>query len=583
MAYAGRFLRVHLTDGSWTAESIDEALARKAFLGSGYAAHLFAVEADPRWDPLDPESPLYIFNGLLTGTMAPAASRTSFCGRSPLTGIWNESNMGGFWGAALRRAGWDGIVVTGRARQPVYLWVTEAGVEVRPAGHLWGLDHYETVRRIREELGRDAEVACIGPAGENRVRFAAIMSGGEAHSRAAGRGGMGAVMGSKLLKAIAVDGGQRPAYADPQGMRQAVRAANAHIRPATLSMRQYGTAGGFLGAEAHGDLPLRNWRDGSWPQAERIAGQTIRERVGVRSVPCHACPISCSQIVRYDGREVHGPEYETLAGFGGMLLNDSLGTMLAVNDLCNRLGLDTISTSAVLAFAVEAAERGLLAAEGLGWGMDPRPWVERIARREGVGDLLAEGVRRAAARLGPGAEAFAVHVKGMEVPYHDPRAFFAMAVTYATASRGACHLESLAYWNGYGLLFPDLPPADQPHDRFDPEAAVPVAIAFQDYFATYNPLGLCKFLGKASVGPTRVAEWIRAATGWAISPEEVVERGRAFFTFKRRINEGLGITRADDRLPPRLLEPRPDGGAAGRVPPLARMLERYYRLRGWTA
>jgi aldehyde:ferredoxin oxidoreductase len=549
---------------------------------------------DPAVEPLGPASPLLVFNGLLTGSYAPAASRTSWCGRSPLTGIWGESNFGGYWGAQLRFAGFDGLIVTGRASSPAYVWIHEGQAEIRDAGDVWGSGTFETHDRVREETDRRAHVACIGPAGENLVRVAGVMTGGQGHNRAAGRGGMGALMGSKNLKAIVVWGQEKPSYPDPDRFRATVREANLFIRERSEGMSLTGTAGGVPATELYGDLPLKNWREGSWPEgAQAISGQTIRETIRTRDTRCFACPIGCGKAVEvqegpYAGTWGEGPEYETLAGFGGSLLIDDLPALAAINVRCNDLGLDTISTSGVIAFATEAMERGLISpddADGLqlDWGA-PEPvlvLVGQIARREGLGALLADGVRAAAAKLGPEAASFAIHVKGLELPYHDPRGFTSIGLNYATASRGACHLESLSYWRGYGVEWPGW--QEGPYDRFgSDEATVRMTIAFQDLMATYNPLGLCKFIAKGAMDPARTVELVNAATGWDWTVDDLMRTGERIFNLKRLISLRLGITRADDTLPERFLrEPRPSGTAAGVLPDMDAMLPMYYELRGW--
>ncbi len=591
--YAGKYLRLDLTTGESCVRAIADEDARRFFLGSGYAALLFHREMDAALPPLDPASPIYIFNGLLSGTFAPTGCRSSWCGRSPLTGIWNESNVGGHWGAELRFAGLDGLVITGHAKKPVYLYVHDGAVEIRDAARIWGLDTYEAHDVLLAETDPRARAAVIGPAGENSVRFAAILQGGREHSRAAGRGGMGALLGSKNLKGIVVRGKERPSYPDAAGFRDLVREQNAFIKEHSVPMSNFGTAGGVIGAEGKGDLPIRNWREGSWPEgARRISGQAIAERIWVKHTFCHACPIGCGKLIEvregpHAGVGGEGPEYETLAGFGANLLIDDLAAVAALNDRCARYGLDTISASCVIAFAYEAFERNLLGADDLGgislhWGNPEGAFalLEQIARRQGAGAWLADGVRTAAAHLGRGAGEFAIQVKGMEVPYHDPRAFASMGINYATAARGACHLEALAYWRGYGVEWAGW--QEGPHDRLSSAGAGELAVAFQNYFGVYNPLGLCKFLGKAGYAPADVARLVGRAMGWDIAAEELLLTGERIFNLKRLINNRYGIGRADDTLPVRLLEePRPSGGAAGNLPDLALMLGDYYRARGW--
>jgi aldehyde:ferredoxin oxidoreductase len=369
---------------------------------------------------------------------------------------------------------------------------------------------------------------------------------------------------------------------------------NKMIRTKAAGMTLLGTSGGVLAAERFGGLPLKNWQEGSWPDgAEAITGQTMHDTIWARNTFCYACPIGCGKAIEvkegpYAGVSGEGPEYETLCGFGGNLLIDDLGAIARMNDLCNRLGMDTISTSGVLAFATEAFERGLITAADAGgielrWG-DPDPAIEMIgmiARREGIGDLLAQGSRTAAQALGPEAERFAVHVKGLELPYIDPRAFVDMALDYATANRGACHMESPSYWRGYGMAWPGW--QEEPRDRFEGgETAARLVVEFQDYASVFNPLGLCKFICKGGVAPAHVTAMVNAATGWEWTPNDLLATGRHIFDLKREINLALGVTGADDALPPRLLaHPRPSGSAAGNLPDLDDMLEHYYRLRGW--
>lgn len=592
--YAGRYLHVNLSTRTWNVVAIKEEDVRRFGLGSGYAAWLFWQRLDPTIEPLDPRNTLYIFNGLFSGTFAPTGCRSAWCARSPLTRIWGESNMGGHWGAELRFSGFDGLVIEGRAEEPVYIWIDGPNerIEIRSANHVWGKNHFDTFDILRNETDPKAQVACIGEAGERQVLYAAVMQGGIEHPRAAGRTGMGAVMGSKNLKAIVVRGTERPHYADTRAFRAWVREANASIKEYGIGLSMLGTAGGVPAAEEYGDLPLRNWRDGTWGRSDRISGQRIVETFFHKHTFCFACPIGCGKAVTLsrDGEilHTHGPEYETLAGFGGMLLNDDLNSIAHINMLCNDYGLDTISTSASIAFAVEAFEKGLLTTQDtdgltLRWS-DPdltALLVEKIAHRDGFGDFLAQGVQRMSKILGPESEKFAVHVKGLEVPYHDPRAFVDMAANYATANRGACHMESASYWQGYGVEVPDL--YYEPHaDRLASAEAGRMAKRYQDYLGLYNALGLCRFIVKARTGPKHIADLVHHALGWNWDVDEVFRTGERIFNLKRLINVRLGVTPADDKLPYRLArEPRPDGSAAGNLPDMPRILEEYYEARGW--
>lgn len=594
--YAGKLLRIDLTQKTWREEPIADEAVRKWLLGSGLAAKIYYDEMDPALDPLDPASPLIVMNGVLSGTFAPTGCRSSWCGRSPLTGIWNEANLAHYWGAELRAAGYDGLIITGRAASPVYLWLHDGAVEFRDAAHLWGKDWFAAGDALIAETDPRAQVAGIGIGGENLVKIAGVMCGPSNYVRAAARGGMGALLGSKNLKAIAVRGKARPEYGDPKRFRDEVKAQNEFIKEHSLPMTNLGTAGGVMGTEKFGDIPIRNWTLGNWPEAVNIAGQTFYPKYLVKHTHCYACPIGCGKEIEvkegpYIVPKGEGVEYETLAGFGGMCHVSTFEAVALANSLCNRYGLDTISTSSVIAFGMEAFERGLIGLEDTG-GIELRfgnadamlAVIGKIARREDIGAILAEGVQEAARRIGQGSEAFAMHVKGLEVAYHDPRAFTSMAVNYATAARGGCHLEAATYWNGYGVAHPDLGyPSPLPLHASD-AATVKLCYDYQNYAGVYNPLGLCKFLIKGQVGPERLCAIVNAALGWDWTTEDVLTAGDRIFQLKRLINVRLGITAADDRLPVRFTtEPRPTGGAAGVLPDMAVMLPIYYELRGWDA
>ncbi|MDX9952561.1 MAG: aldehyde ferredoxin oxidoreductase family protein [Anaerolineae bacterium] len=597
-SYAGQYLRIDLTTGEIQIQPIAEADVREVLLGSGYAAKLYAEELDPTLDPLDPRAALYIFNGLLTGTYAPTGCRSSWCGRSPLTGIWNEANVGGHIGAELRAAGVDGLVLTGQAPHPVYIYVHDSAegpvAEIRDAAGIWGLDTFDAYDALLAQTDAKARAAVIGPAGEALMPFAAILQGGREHSRAAARGGMGAVLGSKRVKALVARGTQKPEYADAGAFRATVKELTPIIKGQQIGASRYGTTGGMTGTELRGDLPIHNWAGGSFIEgAHALSGQVLREKYVIKDTFCHACPIGCGKLIEikvgpHAGVRGEAAEYETVAALGSMLDIDDLEAVNRANEICNRMGIDTISAGSSAAFAFEAFEAGLISLEEtdgvpLVWGSVEALFkvLELLLEQRGAGAYLARGVRAAAAYLGNGSEAYAVHVKGLEIAYHDPRAFFSMAANYATANRGGCHLEGLTYWPMYGIA----PDAwyTTPYDRFADDGAAAHAIAFQDYMGLYNPLGLCKFAGKVGALYEHLPALIQAATGWDIDTAELRLIGERLFNLKRLINLRLGITAADDTLPKRLLSPRPSGEAAGKVPDLARQLRDYYALRGWDA
>jgi len=594
--YTRKILFVDLSSGeSHTWQPADD-LYQSFFGGSGLVQAM--LRQNHGWlglAPDDPSNPLIFMAGLLAGTPAPTGSKLSVCTNSPLTGLWTEATVGGFLGARLRAAGWDGIVVTGRSAAPVYLWIDNQAVQIRPAGHLWGQDTYETDAAIRAETSSRAYTAAIGPAGENGVRFAAILTGG-AEARAAGRCGVGWVMGSKNLKAIAVNGTGQVALFNREGLLKQARELGPAIREKASGIAEYGTTGIVPGVEKSGDLPIHNWRDGNWTDgAAKCNGAVIRQTIWVRHYACYACPIHCGKEVRVEtgphaGSVAHYPEYETTAGFGPLCLNDDLATIVLANDQCNRLGLDTISTSSVIAWAMEAFERGHLTKEDAGgldlsWGNTEAiiSLLPMIVERRGIGGMLAEGVQRASRLLGHNSQEYAVHVKGLEMAYHDPRAFTSMAASYATGNRGACHLEGLTYFLENGVVDGRSIGFEKPFDPHGTENKAEIAVLMQDFMYAFNALGLCKFLMRGGVTPAHLAEWTQLATGWPLNVQDVMRTGARIFTLARYHNTRLGVSRKDDLLPPRLMTlARPTGGAAGVIPHLGRLLSDYYALRGWS-
>ncbi len=593
--FFGRLLEVDLSAGSFTPLEVPAAWYREFLGGSGLAARLLLPELGPGTDPLAPETPVAVIAGLLTGLPVATACKVAVCGLSPLTGIWNEAVGGGHWPSALRGSGFDGLVLRGQAPAPVYLVLDDEGPRLLPATDLWGRDTFEVAELLGQRHGAKARVASIGPAGEHGVRYASLMLDGRT-ARAVGRGGMGAVLGAKRLKAIVALGRQQPEVHDRDALRKLLVDVAAPLRRNASVLHEFGTAGGVEAVEFWGDLPVQNWQGGAWKEgASKTCGQAYLPRALDRHHACANCPLRCSKLIRLDeGPHAplagHGPEYETLAGFGANCLNDDPDVIMAANEACNRLGLDTISAAAMVAFALEARERGLLSeADGDGlslqWGdaASILGLLPRIARREGLGDLLAEGSRIVAQRLGGLAPELAVETKGLEFPLHDPRAFPSMAVHYATENRGACHLNGLTYFVGRGLAVPELG-ITEAVEPTDSEGKVQLARTMQDFLGLFNPLGLCKFLFLGKVGPVEVARWVTAATGWSdVDAAELQRLGERQFNLKRLFNVRLGVSRKDDTLPPRLLSHgRPSGKSAGVLPHLGEQLHHYYRQRGWS-
>lgn len=591
----GKIIYVNLSDRSVTVRSVAEEVLREYLGGSGLAVKIISEEFDNRLNSFHPESPLVVMPGLLTGTPVPTACKTSFCAKAPQTGIWGEATVGGYWGAELKAAGYDGIVIKGKAEKPLYLWINNDAVHIESAENIWGLDTYTTADKLLEKVDPKARVACIGQAGENLCKMASVMIDGK-DSRSAARGGMGAVMGSKNLKAIVVRGTQRVKVKEKEKLTLSIRETLPVLKENTGGLSAFGTAVGmYTVVEPLGDLPIKGFIQGKWEEgAKKTTGETLVKRLFSRHYGCFGCPIRCGKVIKLSKKngeeeEMHAPEYESNGAFGALCLNDDLEAICEANDWCNKYGLDTISTGVTIAFAMEAYEKDLLTKSDtngieLRWGNSQAivEVIHKIAKREGIGELLADGTREAAKRIGKNSDEFAIQVKGLELPMHDPRAFVSMALTYATGNRGACHLDSLSY------TFEGGPPVDGlPYDHslspHDIKGKAELTVRLQNYMTCFNALGLCKFLFCGKMGPKKIAEWTSLVTGWEITSEELMKTGERLFNLKRIYNHRLGIARKDDLLPLRLLTwDRREGGAAGSLPHLGKMLGEYYSLRGWT-
>ncbi len=550
--------------------------------GASLAARLLYASLTADLDPFSPESPLLFMNGPLSGTAGPTVGRFVVCGKSPATGLWAESNCGGFWGPELRFCGYDGIWITGKAEKPVYLWLNDGKLEVRDASHLWGMDTYEIQSKIKEELSQPGvHVMGIGPAGERSVLFANIMCD---HGRAAGRTGLGAVMGAKNLKAIAVKGGGKVLLADVGGYAALRSAANRTLKEDNMSQmfHELGTAGVADYADYLGSMPKKYFHSGTFDSVGKVSGSTMANTILTGTSACHACVIACGRVVSLgDGAKRKGPEYETIVGFGPNLFNDDLAAIVRLGEICDRYGMDTISASGTLGLAFHLFERGVITKKDtdglvLRWG-DSKV-VEQLLRitasREGIGEYLAQGSRRFGQHFG--AEDEAVQVNGLEVPYHDPRAFSGMALVYATSPRGACHNQSEYFTVDMGQVDSSL--GLEFYDRqAGAEKSANVA-RHQDWQTVFNALVMCIF---ANVPVETVLALINAACGYQWGEEDLFRTGERAWNLKRAINNRLGLTHVNDKLPKALLEPYPDGGAAGYIPPLKEMLEAYYTARGW--
>lgn len=596
-SYTGTLLHVNLTTGVISTEPLNRAYAADYLGGSGLAARYLYDWLDASTDPLGPENPLVFMNGPLDATGAPSSGRFAVCARSPQTGLWGEAIAGNFFGPELKFAGYDGIVIRGKANAPCYLHITPDGVEIREAKHLRGMTTYETGDAIREELKDDGLItACIGPAGENLVRYALILASSKrpgAKKGIAGRCGMGAVMGSKNLKAVAVRGSRHPRQQqvqlyDPARFRQAMLAAQRFLSDdmSTEVFRAVGTSGTMDYLGLVGDVPVKYWTQGSFDYS-KISGNLIAETILTGHSTCHACMVACGRKVEKAGDYIlphaEGPEYETLAAFGSLMLVDNIHLLSWIGAQCDALGMDSISAGSTIAFAIYLRELGILPRAALngtdlvwGDGHAALMMVEQIAHRRDFGELLANGSRELGARYG--VEGMAVQINGMEVAMHDPRAAMGMAVSYATSPIGASHNHS-----DYFMVETSGRPIDElgieTLDRFESGGKAQSLARHQDWRSINNALVLCFFPNP----PTpEMCAMLAAATGYDVTTENILQWGERIWNLKRGLNLKLGYdARSAEKLPELLLRPLDEGGTEGHLPNFDLMMREYYSFRDW--
>jgi aldehyde:ferredoxin oxidoreductase len=603
--YCGKILHVDLAVGELKVEEPRDSFYRKYLGGSAMGLYYILKKMPAGADPLGPDNVFTVFAGPTTGAAISGQSRASANARSPLSGAIGDSQAGGFWPAELKFAGFDGIVVTGQASEPVYLWLHDGVAELRPADHLWGKETGEVEQTIRTELGdKRIQVLQAGPAGERGVRFAALINNA---NRAHGRSGMGAVMASKGLKAIAVRGHKRPELADPEAVKNLARWGRDNFPDSDIAgMGKYGTAEVLAYQHESGGLPTRNWQSGSFDGFEGITGETMYDTILKERDTCYACVVRCKRVVEikegpftvdpYYG----GPEYETCSTFGSYCGIDDIKVVAKANELCNRYGMDTISCGATIAFAMDCFERGLLTPEHTG-GLELRfgnaaamvAMVEKIAHRQGLGDLLAEGSARAAQKIGHGAEALAVTVKKHELPAHMPQVKRSLALIYAANPFGADHQSSEhdpAYEDDYSYYAERLSALDlldpQPERSLTAEKAR-FALYTQYLYSLLDSVSVCQFVWGPSwhlFGPEQLVQLVRGVTGWNATLWDLLKAGQRRLNMMRVFNAREGFGRQDDRLPPRLFEPlqggSTDGVSVGREE-LETALDLYYEMAGW--
>lgn len=598
----GKILRVNLTTEKIVENKLEEELVKTFLGGRGLGVKILFDELKAGIDPLKFRNKLIFATGPLTGTPFPGNSRYIVMAKSPLTGIWGEANAAGDFGIKLKNAGYDALIIEGEAEIPVYLWIHDCEAEIRDASRLWSKITGDTSKSIIEEVRKmDASVACIGPGGENLVRYACVISD---LMRAAGRCGMGAVMGSKKLKAVAVHGTQKIKIADEEGLRELSRiAVKDSFKGWGRDLHDHGTASELEILHHTGRLPTKAFRKCTFEGATKITGETMTETILVGSKPCFGCPISCHRVIEVKEPYVvdssyGGPEYESCAALGSLCMNDNLVAIAKANELCNKYALDTISTGVSIAFAMECYEKGLLTMEDID-GIDLK-WgnhramieiIEKIAKREGIGDLLAEGVRRASEKIGRGSEKFALHVKGLELPMHEVRGKKGLGLSYATSVRGACHLQS--FHDDFVELDKDLAPEIGLDSKITPRhrlhtgpEKVKMIKMGEDLHCIYNSLIICEFpvWWTSGIRPKTFVSAFASVTGWDVNSKDLMHIGERILNLCKAFNVREGMTRRDDTLPERLMEPLSEGlykGEAISRDMLSRMLDYYYEFRGW--
>ena len=599
-AYHGKILRVDLSEGRWWVEELEDRIYRMYLGGSALASYFLLRELRPGVDPLGPENMLIFMTSVINGLPLSGANRYSAAAKSPLTGGFGESEAGGYWGPSLKMSGFDGIIITGRAPHPVYLFVHDGKCEIRDARKYWGQLAGEVQDGLEEEIGdKRIRVLQTGVAGENGVRFAA-MTNQLRHFH--GRAGLGAVMASKNLKAIVTLGTQRLQAVERDHARDVLAWFRKNYDREGDILHQLGTSRAVLRLQQEGILPTRNFRYGNFDHAEEISGQRMAQTILVNRGTCYACAVACKREVAVPSRGVvpkyGGMEYETIAATGSLCMVHDLEAIAEASQWINRYVLDSISTGAAIAFAMECYEHGILTKDDtdgieLVWGNADAviQMIHKIARREGIGNLLAEGVKRAAAALGRGAEHFALHVKGQEVPMHDPRGKVGLSLAYALSPTGADHMEAphdpfYESWGDYYHEFSHLGLLE-PVDRMDfGPAKVRAFYYMQTVWNLYNCVGMCDFVGTpmGALLVERLRDFINAATGWDMSIFELMKVGERANTMARLFNVREGFTAADDTLPDRLFQPLENGPLKGvglDREAFERALKLYYQMAGW--
>lgn len=584
--YMGKILFVDLTQGNIREEFAEDRLYQDFLGGYGIGARILFSRQEAKVDPLGPDAMLGFVTGLLTGTPALFGSRYVVVGKSPLTETWGDANSGGDFGPHLKFAGYDAVFFSGISQTPVYLFIDNTKAELKKADKIWGKDTWETESLLKDELGKDVRVACIGPAGESLSLISCIINN---EGRAAGRSGLGAVMGSKKLKAVVVRGNQKVSLARESELKEARTKHLGQLGGAVEAFRNFGTCAGMNALVQAGDAPVKNWKGTAldFTSAAAISDQNVIN-LQERKYGCWQCPVACGGHMKpgtgqytYPA-EVHKPEYETLAAFGSMCLNDNLESIIKANDICNRYGLDTISAGVTIAFAIDCYENELISKKDtdgieLKWGNHKAivEMTEKLAKREGFGKMLSDGVKRAAQQIGKGAEEFAIHIHGQEVPMHDPKRFMNYATAYLDATPGRHTQGSYGTKPASGLEFP----------AYDSKSAAGRGQANKmgsDLIHMLSCAGMCMF-GLGFMGASALTDFINLTTGWNCSIDDLLKTGDRIANMRQAFNIREGVGMVDFKVPGRISgNPPPEAGpTAGRSVDFTTLRNDYLAARDW--
>ncbi|MBU0463885.1 MAG: aldehyde ferredoxin oxidoreductase family protein [Proteobacteria bacterium] len=597
--YAGKILYVDLSSGQIETKPLDPEFARKYIGGLGFGTRIFLdlIHDKPDFEALSGDNPFVVMTGPLTGMKMNAVARWTVGAKSPLTGFWGDANVGGFFGATLKFAGYDGIAITGNSAKPVYIYINDDQVELRDATKYWGQDTYivndNMIKDLKDESGKSGQVLTIGPAGEKMVRFASLVNN---KGHVAGRTGLGAVWGAKKLKAIYATGSGKLSVAQPENLK-ALRRELKQLYQESIGISAIsasGTAAHMDVGVLLGDIPIKNWQMTDWELIDELGPATIEKKIFAGNKTCFGCGVACKKEAEVkDGpfkmKKGPGPEYETIATFGTMCLNSSIESVAKANEICNRFGMDTISCGSTIAFAIDCFENGLINEKdtdglSLTWGNSKAivAMAEKIGKKEGFGAILAEGSAIAAKHIDEDkASKFLTTVKGLEAPMHDPRNAHGFGLAYGVSPRGACHEASLTFEiEGGSMFIPEIPDLaeDLPEGS---EGRAKLNIACQDYGMFFSNSAIFCNLGGSPLNATHAINMVNYVTGFDYTISEVLKIGRQLWYLKRGLSNLFGARAVDDKLPERLMTPMKDGPTQGSVPDMDLMLNEFYKMRGF--